>query len=199
MQTQSLVSPQQIKLTQNLDDELFKASRNRYKQVKQANESMNACRKVLIPRRYSNLLQGTLTADYAITGGNDMRLRYWSLTDPARGSYFVNTPGNDECQYLSETMGGGVQCVKEQMSRVKSFPAINANMLHPSASAPKAGGRMTIPNTDIEMRSDSVYYSILANMIQSNNTDEVDLSTHHNARKYLSQSSLGDLSSGPAH
>ena len=58
---------------------------------------------------------------------------------------------------------------------------------------------MTIPNTDIEMRSDSVYYSILANMIQSNNTDEVDLSTHHNARKYLSQSSLGDLSSGPAH
>lgn len=58
---------------------------------------------------------------------------------------------------------------------------------------------MTIPNTDIEMRSDSVYYSILANMIQSNNTDEVDLSTYHNARKYLSQGSLGDLSSGPAH
>ena len=199
MQTQSLVSPQQIKLTQNLDDELFKASRNRYKQVKQANESMNACRKVLIPRRYSNLLQGTLTADYAITGGNDMRLRYWSLTDPARGSYFVNTPSNDECQYFSEIVGGGVQCVKEQMSRVKNFPAINANMLHPLASAPKAGGRMTIPNTDIEMRSDSVYYSILANMIQSNNTDEVDLSTHHNARKYLSQSSLSDLSSGPAH
>lgn len=108
MQTQSLVSPQQIKLTQNLDDELFKASRNRYKQVKQANESMNACRTVLIPRRYSNLLQGTLTADYAITGGNDMRLRYWSLTDPARGSYFVNTPNNDECQYFSEIVGGGV-------------------------------------------------------------------------------------------
>lgn len=113
MQTKSLVSPQQIKLTQNLDDELFKASRNRYKLVKQANESSNACRKVLIPRRYSNLLQGTWTADYAITGGNDMRLRYWKLTEPARGSYYINTPGNDECRHSSEIVGGGVQRVQE--------------------------------------------------------------------------------------
>lgn len=113
MQTQSLVSPQQIRLTQNLDDELFKASRNRYKLVKQANESTNACRKVLIPRRCSNLLQGTMTADYAITGGNDMRLRYWNLAEPAKGSYYINTPNNDECQYFSESVGGGVHWVQE--------------------------------------------------------------------------------------
>lgn len=72
-------------------------------------------------------------------------------------------------------------------------------MLRPPASAAKPGGRMTIPNTDIEMKSDSVYYSILANMIQSNNTEDVDLSSAIAARKYLSQSSRSDLSSGPAH
>jgi len=56
MQSRSLINTNQLKLTQNLDDELFKASKNRYHLVKQANESMNACRKVLVPRKYSNLL-----------------------------------------------------------------------------------------------------------------------------------------------
>lgn len=54
MQTKSLVNSNQIKLTQNLDDELFKASKNRFKLVKQANESVNACRKILVPKSYSN-------------------------------------------------------------------------------------------------------------------------------------------------
>jgi hypothetical protein len=59
-------------------------------------------------------------------------------------------------------------------------------MLHPPANAAKQGARLTIPNTDIEMKSDSIYYSILANMIQSNSSEDVDLSSHLNARRYLS-------------
>ena len=37
------------------------------------------------------------TVDYAITAGNDMRIRYWSMANVSGGSYFVNTPDNDEC------------------------------------------------------------------------------------------------------
>lgn len=122
MHTRSLISTSQIKLTQNLDEELFKASRHRLKLVKQANESGNACRKVVVPRKCSNMLQGTLTTDYAITGGNDMRLRYWNLSNPANMSYYVNTPDNDECQYFSEIVAGGTLLVREQVSRAKTFP-----------------------------------------------------------------------------
>ena len=159
MQTKSLVSTQQIKLTQNLDDELFKASKLRRKLVKQANESSNACRKVLVPRRFSNLLHGTQTADYAITGGNDMRLRYWSLADPAGGSYYINTPNNDECQHQEATMGGGTVCVIEEISRVRKFPIVNANMMpQPTGVARGTATRITIPGTEIEMRGNSIYY-----------------------------------------
>ena len=59
MQTRSLVSTQQIKLTQNLDDELFKASKDRYRLLKQQSESKNGCKKILVPRRYTSILQGT--------------------------------------------------------------------------------------------------------------------------------------------
>lgn len=107
MQTRSLISTNQIKLTQNLDEELFKASKNRLKLVKQANESVNACRKVVVPRKCTNMLQNTWTADYAITGGNDMRIRYWNLSNPNCMSYYVNTPDNDECEYFSEIVAGG--------------------------------------------------------------------------------------------
>lgn len=129
MQTRSLVNSSQIKLTQNLDDELFKASKNRYKLVKQANESPNACRKVLIPRKYPNLLEQNHTLEYAITGGNDMRIRYFNLKNPANLSYYINTPDNDECQYFSEIVSGGVQLISEQVSRVKNFPSMNINNL----------------------------------------------------------------------
>ena len=75
-------------------------------------------------------MQGTLTSDYAITAGNDMRIRYWNLSDPAGKSYYINTPDNDECQYFSEIVAGGVQLVQEQVSRAKNFPMINASLLH---------------------------------------------------------------------
>lgn len=118
---------------------------------------------MLIPRRYSSLIQGTLSAEYAITGGNDMRLRYWDLKDPENGSYFINTPANDECQYFSEIVPGGVKYIHEQISRVKNFPLINGNMMHTNNLRPN--NKLVIPGTNIEMRSDSIYYSVLAGMI----------------------------------
>jgi hypothetical protein len=56
-----------------------------------------------------------------------------------------------------------------------------------------------IPNTQIELKSDSVYYSVLQGMIQQGNIEGHDLTQNMSARKYLTQSSLGDISSGVAH
>jgi hypothetical protein len=56
-----------------------------------------------------------------------------------------------------------------------------------------------IPGTAIELKSDSVYYSILQNMITHGNSEEVDLANRMVAKNYLTQSSLGDISSGVAH
>lgn len=157
MQTRSLVGSQQIKLTQNIDDELFKSSKNLYKLVKEANESINGCRKVLIPRKYPNLLQGTHTAEYALTGGNDMRIRYWDMNNLASKSYYVNTPEDDECQYHTETIAGGIQMVSEQISKNKKFPPINVDML-PAVNSGARGIIRQVPNSIIEMKGDSVYY-----------------------------------------
>lgn len=49
------------------------------------------------------------------------------------------------------------------------------------------------------MRSDSVYYSVLQSLIQQGNVEGYDLAQSQSARKFLTQSSLGDISSGVAH
>lgn len=175
MQTKSQVSTQQIKLTQNLDDELFKASKARYRLLMQASESSNACRKILVPRKSTSLLHGTHTVDYAITGGNDMRLRYWSMADPAQNSYYINTPANDECQFHASHVGGGTLYVREQVA------------------APKQGSKMVIGGTEIELAGDSIYYSVIANLLAQNGSDEEGLSDMWQARNFLSQSSLSDI------
>lgn len=43
------------------------------------------------------------TASYAITGGNDRKIRYWNLQEPELMSYQVNTPNDDEVLYMKET------------------------------------------------------------------------------------------------
>jgi hypothetical protein len=58
-------------------------------------------------------------------------------------------------------MGGGTQRVVEEISRVRNFPTINANLMQQPATPAKQGSRLAIPNTDIEMKGDSIYYSIL--------------------------------------
>ena len=51
-----------------------------------------------------------------------MRLRYINISDPSGGSYYINTPNNDECQYHTATMGGGTLAYIEEVSRVRNFP-----------------------------------------------------------------------------
>ena len=126
-----------------------------------------------------------------------MRLRYWSIGDPVCGSYYINTPDNDECQYHLSATGGGTQCVVEEISGHKNFPAINANLMQSQVPSNKQGGRLAIPNTEIEMKGDSIYYSILANMIQG--AEDANLSTTQSARNFLSQGSPSDASSGAAN
>ena len=39
--------------------------------LKTAYDSSNSCRKILVPRKYNNLLFNPETVSYCITGGND--------------------------------------------------------------------------------------------------------------------------------
>ena len=71
----------------NLDEEWLKHSKNRYMMVKSGYESGNACRKILVPRRYNSMLYNPETVNYAITGGNDRKLRYWDFTSLKKKSY----------------------------------------------------------------------------------------------------------------
>ena len=73
-------------------------------------------------------MQGTQTVNYAITGGNDCRLRYWNIDD-YRQSIYANTPMNDECQYFTERVAGGTEWICEQISRTRVFPQINAGQI----------------------------------------------------------------------
>jgi hypothetical protein len=84
-------------LIKNLDEEWLKHSKNRYMLVKSAFESSNACRKILIPRKGNSLLYNPETVNYAITGGNDRKIRYWDLANLKKKSYYINTPNDDEC------------------------------------------------------------------------------------------------------
>lgn len=65
--------------------------------VKSGYESGNACRKILVPRRYNSMLHNPETVSYAITGGNDRKLRYWDFSGLKKKSYQINTPNDDEC------------------------------------------------------------------------------------------------------
>ena len=75
----------------------MKHSKNRYMMVKTAYESNNACRKILVPRKYNSMLHNGETVSYAITGGNDRKLRYWDFTALKKKSFQINTPLDDEC------------------------------------------------------------------------------------------------------
>lgn len=65
--------------------------------IKTAYESNNACNKILVPRKFNNLLHNPETVSYAITGGNDKKIRYWDFQNLAKKSYYVNSPLDDEC------------------------------------------------------------------------------------------------------
>ena len=87
----------------NLDDEWLKNSKNRFMMVKAAFESPNACRKIFVPRIGDG--DGYSTVPYAISGGNDKKLRFWDFTNLKRKSYCINSPNDDESHYSEESMG----------------------------------------------------------------------------------------------
>ena len=70
--------------------------------VKTAYESGNACRKILIPRMGSNIVDRPETVNYAITAGNDRKIRYWDFTGLKKKSYCINSPNDDEATYSDE-------------------------------------------------------------------------------------------------
>ena len=81
----------------------MEASTQRYKLIHDAYLSPNACRSILVPRNsiQSMLFDGT-TSGYAITGGNDKKIRYWSFSDPKNASMIINSPTDEEVQYSVE-------------------------------------------------------------------------------------------------
>lgn len=89
--------------------------------VKTAFESGNACRKILVPRMGTSLLDRIETTSYAITGGNDRKLRFWDFTNLKKKSYCINSPNDDESTY-SEEYQGETLVVQEKLQQYKLFP-----------------------------------------------------------------------------
>jgi hypothetical protein len=89
--------------------------------VKTAYESGNACRKILVPRMGTSLLDRIETTSYAITGGNDRKLRFWDFTNLKKKSYCINSPNDDESTY-SEEYQGETLVVQEKLQQYKLFP-----------------------------------------------------------------------------
>lgn len=64
----------------NIDQQLMEASSQRYKLIHDAYTSPNACRSILVPRNNTqNMLFDGTTGSYAITAGNDRKIRYWTF------------------------------------------------------------------------------------------------------------------------
>ena len=79
----------QQKLIKNIDSQLMDVStRQRFKLLHDACKSPNVCRSILVPStRSSRLAKDPNASQYAITGGNDMKIRYWSLNDSSKLSF----------------------------------------------------------------------------------------------------------------
>jgi hypothetical protein len=45
------------------------------------------------------------TVTYAVTGGNDKKIRYWDFTGLKKKSFCVNSPNDSENHYIEEHMG----------------------------------------------------------------------------------------------
>jgi hypothetical protein len=89
--------------------------------VKTAYESSNACRKILVPRMGNSLLDKIETASFAITGGNDRKLRFWDFTNIKKKSFCINSPNDDEVTYAEENQGETL-VVQEKLQQYKMFP-----------------------------------------------------------------------------
>ena len=103
--------------------ENVEASNERYKRVSEAFTSSTACRSILVPRdNFTSLMFDNETAPFAITSGNDHKIRYWNIAEPESQSYIINSPYDDEVTYLSGHIHKDIKIVIEKQIGVKSFP-----------------------------------------------------------------------------
>ena len=66
------------------------------------------------------------TEDFAITAGNDRKIRFWDLTSLRQKSYQLNSPNDDEVQYLAELHNKEQTIVVEKIGDSNKFPKMNA-------------------------------------------------------------------------
>lgn len=90
-------------------------SRSRFKLLSESYQSPNACRSILIPRNTnSSFAFDGDTSAFAITAGNDRKIRYWDLKDPEKLSYAMNTPSSDEVKYVAGQVTRDTKLVVEK-------------------------------------------------------------------------------------
>lgn len=79
------------------------------------------------------LFDGT-TSGYAITGGNDKKIRYWSFSDPHHASMIINSPTDEEVQYSVEKITKETIIVAERSVNQKEFPILSQQRLKETSS-----------------------------------------------------------------
>lgn len=62
------------------------------------------------------------TAPFAITAGNDHKIRYWNIAEPESKSYIINSPNDDEVTYISGNIQKDIKIVIEKQIEEKNFP-----------------------------------------------------------------------------
>ena len=115
----------------NLDHKFLEMSTQRFKMISEAYKSLYACRTILIPRNgYQSLMFDGETARYAITAGNDRKIRYWNLENPEQLSYQLNSPNDDEVQYITEkNVTRDTKVILEKPGETTMFPKMSAMRL----------------------------------------------------------------------
>lgn len=88
--------------------------------------SPNACRTILVPRNTTqSLFFDGSTANYAITGGNDKKIRYWSLmANPEKESMIINSPNDEEVTYSNERITKETTIIQERPLLSREFPVL---------------------------------------------------------------------------
>ena len=111
----------------NRDANFMDMSTHRFKRISESYTCPNACRTILIPRdNFQSMMFDNETAEYAITAGNDRKIRYWNLYSPETLSYQINSPYDDEVSYSGERLTKSTKIVMEKLNSSKEFPKLTS-------------------------------------------------------------------------
>jgi len=117
----------QISGLRNTDTSFMDVSTHRFKRISESYTCPNACRTILIPRdNFQSTMFDNETAEFAITAGNDRKIRYWNLYSPETLSYQINSPLDDEVSYIGERLNKTTRVIMEKLNAQKEFPKLNA-------------------------------------------------------------------------